>query len=176
MQFISLIESAGAGHLRRSCFRADLGSEGWLKRRIFFLSLVAKLHAIKAELRRRMDTATAPVGDSPDKVVMGCYRYHALPGNLDRLCVFGQLLRRLWRLVIAVKCGMLPWDRLKQIFARCISVPASFIRTRWTASPPLIHGGSRMHKGAGTLCSAVDQQWPPNATMRPAAFTRWLIP
>ena len=28
----------------------------------------------------------------------GYYQYHAVPGNMDRLRVFGQRLRRLWRL------------------------------------------------------------------------------
>lgn len=36
-----------------------------------------------------------PVGEWLKKVVMGYYRYHALPGNLDRLRVFGQRIRHL---------------------------------------------------------------------------------
>ena len=87
--------------------------------------MVAKLRAIKAELRRRMHEPIASVGEWLHKVVMGYYRYHAVPGNLDRLRVFGQRLRRLWRLVLSRRSqrGMLPWDRLKPIFARWIPVP-----------------------------------------------------
>jgi hypothetical protein len=32
--------------------------------------------------------------------VNGYYRYHAVPGNIVRLSVFGQRLRRLWRLIL----------------------------------------------------------------------------
>ncbi len=52
---------------------------------------MAKLHAIKAELRRLVHE---PVADVRRVVVTGYYRYHAVPGNLDRLRVFGQRLRR----------------------------------------------------------------------------------
>ena len=87
--------------------------------------MVAKLRAIKAELRRRMHEPTASVGEWLKKVVMGYYRYHAVPGNLDRLRVFGQRIRRLWRLVLSRRsqCGMLSWDRMKPLFARWIPVP-----------------------------------------------------
>ena len=87
--------------------------------------MVAKLHALKAELRRRMHEPTASVGEWLKKVVMGYYRYHAVPGNLDRLRVFGQRIRRLWRLVLSRRSqsGMLSWDRLKPLFARWIPVP-----------------------------------------------------
>lgn len=49
---------------------------------------------------------------------MGYYQYHAVPGNLDRLRIFGQRLRRLWRLVLSRRSegGMLPWDRVTPIF------------------------------------------------------------
>ena len=57
--------------------------------------VVAKLHAIKAELRRRMHEPVADVGAWLQKVVTGYYRYHAVPGNIDRLSVFGQRLGRL---------------------------------------------------------------------------------
>jgi len=60
---------------------------------------VAKLHALKAELRLRMNEPVAAVGAWLRKVVNGYYRYHAVPGNIDRLSLFGQRLRRLWRLI-----------------------------------------------------------------------------
>jgi RNA-directed DNA polymerase len=84
--------------------------------------MIAKLRAIKAELRYRMHEPVASVGAWLQKVVMGYYQYHAVPGNLDRLRIFGQRLRRLWRLVLSRRsqCGMLPWDRLTPIFNRWI--------------------------------------------------------
>jgi hypothetical protein len=54
---------------------------------------VAKLHALKAELRLQMHEPVAEVGAWLQKVVTGYYRYHAVPGNIDRLSVFGQRLR-----------------------------------------------------------------------------------
>jgi len=62
--------------------------------------MVAKLQAMKAELRRRMHEPVADVGAWLRKVVNGYYRYHAVPGNIDRLSVFGQRLRRLWWLIL----------------------------------------------------------------------------
>jgi len=56
--------------------------------------MVAKLHAIKAELRYRMHGPVADVGAWLQKVVNGYYRYYAAPGNTDRLSVVGQSLRR----------------------------------------------------------------------------------
>jgi len=56
--------------------------------------MIAKLRAIKAELRYRMHQPIALVGAWLQKVVVGYYQYHAVPGNLDRLRVFGQRLRR----------------------------------------------------------------------------------
>ncbi|HEX4164849.1 MAG TPA: hypothetical protein VHZ55_05190 [Bryobacteraceae bacterium] len=85
----------------------------------------AKLRAIKAELRYRMHQPVALIGAWLPKVVVGYYQYHAVPGNLDRLRVFGQRLRRLWRLILGRRSqrGMLPWDRLAPIFSCYIPIP-----------------------------------------------------
>jgi RNA-directed DNA polymerase len=86
--------------------------------------MVAKLHAIKAELRHRMHEPVASVGEWLQRVVVGYYRYHAVPGNLDRLRVFGQRLRRLWWLVLSRRSQRkVPWDRVTPIFACWIPVP-----------------------------------------------------
>ena len=87
--------------------------------------MVAKLQAIKAELRLRMHEPVAEVGAWLRKVVTGYYRYHAVPGNLDRLSVFGQRLRRLWRLLLRRRSQRpVRWDRLTLIFARWIPAPS----------------------------------------------------
>jgi len=87
--------------------------------------MVAKLRFIKAELRHRMHEPIVSVGEWLHKVILGYYRYHAVPGNTDRLRVFGQRVRRLWRLTLGRRSqkGMLPWDRLTPIFDRWIPVP-----------------------------------------------------
>jgi group II intron reverse transcriptase/maturase len=87
--------------------------------------MVAKLRAIYAELRHRMHEPIAEVGAWVKKVVVGYYRYHAIPGNLDQLRVFGRRLRRLWHRVLCRRSqkGALPWDRATPIFDRWIPVP-----------------------------------------------------
>ena len=86
--------------------------------------MVAKLRAIKAELRLRRHESISEIGEWLRKVVTGYYRYHAIPGNIDRLSVFGQRLRRLWRLILrrrSQRC--VAWDRMTRIFARWIPAP-----------------------------------------------------
>src|SRR5665213_3374919 len=50
--------------------------------------MAAKLKAIKAELRNRMHDRPAKTGAWLRKVVVGYYRYHAVPGNLGQLSTF----------------------------------------------------------------------------------------
>src|SRR5215472_13412292 len=86
--------------------------------------MVAKLHAIKAELRLRMHEPVAEVGAWLRKVVTGYYRYHAVPGNTDRLNVFGQRLRRLWRHTLCRRSQQpVPWDRVTRLSAHWLPVP-----------------------------------------------------
>src|ERR1700726_1270097 len=86
--------------------------------------MVAKLQAIKAELRRRMHEPVADVGAWLRKVVNGYYRYHAVPGNIDRLSVFGQRVRRLWWLILRRRSQRRrSWDRVIWLFKRWIPAP-----------------------------------------------------
>ncbi len=87
--------------------------------------MVAKLRAIKTELRRRMHEPVASVGEWLKSVTLGYYRYHAVPGNIDRLNVFAQRLRRLWRLILSRRSqrDRALWDRVIPIFHRWIPAP-----------------------------------------------------
>jgi len=87
--------------------------------------MAAKLRAVKAELRRRMHEPVALVGEWLRRVTVGYYRYYAVPGNIVRLHVFAQRLRRLWRLVLGRRSqrGRAIWDRLTPIFERWIPEP-----------------------------------------------------
>jgi RNA-directed DNA polymerase len=90
--------------------------------------MVAKLHALKAELRLRMHEPVADVGAWLRKVVNGYYRYHAVPGNIDRLSVFGQRVRRLWWLILRRRSQRrAAWDRFLPIF------------TQWLPAPRVLH-------------------------------------
>ena len=82
--------------------------------------MVAKLHAIQAELIRRKHQPTALVGKWLEKVVLGYYQYHAVPGNLNRLGIFMHRLRRLWRAVLVRRSqrGQVSWQRHKPLLQR----------------------------------------------------------
>ena len=84
-----------------------------------------KLQAIKAELRRRMHSPPALVGEWLHKVTLGYYQYHAVPGNSPQLRIFTARLGRLWRLVLMRRSqrGYVRWDRLQRLFARWIPQP-----------------------------------------------------
>src|SRR5580704_11415171 len=75
--------------------------------------MVAKLHAIKAELIRQKHEPTALVGKWLRQVTLGYYQYHAIPGNLNRLGVFMHHLRRMWRAVLVRRSqrGQVSWQR-----------------------------------------------------------------
>jgi len=116
--------------------------------------MVAKLHAIKAELRLRMHEPVVDVGAWLRKVVNGDYRYHAVPGNLVRLSVFGQRLRRLWRRILRRRSQRpMSWNRTTRIFKRWIPAPHVLhpYPLAQLASSPLNQGGSRMRKSARTV-------------------------
>jgi len=107
--------------------------------------MVAKLHALKAELRLRMHEPVAEVGAWLRKVVTGYYQYHAVPGNIDQLSVFGQRLRRLWWLTLRRRSQQpVQWDRVARISAHWI--PAQRVLHPYPVIRflALIQGGSRM--------------------------------
>jgi group II intron reverse transcriptase/maturase len=87
--------------------------------------MVAKLNAIKAELRRRKHDRSSAVGAWLRRVVMGYYQYHAVPGNMDQLRIFTYRVRWLWRgiLVRRSQRAAVRWDRLNPFLDRWIPVP-----------------------------------------------------
>ena len=87
--------------------------------------MMAKLLAIKAELNRRRHEPKATVGEWLQKVTLGYYRYHAVPGNLPQLEIFRHRLRRLWWMVLIHRSqrGDVGWERLKPLLDRWIPPP-----------------------------------------------------
>ena len=103
--------------------------------------MVAKLHAIKAELIRRRHEPSTLVGEWLQKVTLGYYQYHAVPGNLDRLRVFMHRLRRLWRRVLVRRSqrGQVSWRRHNPLLDRWIPIPRvlhPYPRARFAAQHP----------------------------------------
>jgi RNA-directed DNA polymerase len=87
--------------------------------------MVAKLKAIKAELQRRKHHRTTEVGTWLRRVVLGCYQYHAVPGNSTQLGIFRRRVGRLWRSVLVRRSqrAQMRWDRLTPLLNRWIPQP-----------------------------------------------------
>src|ERR1039458_7498008 len=87
--------------------------------------MVAKLKAIKVELRRRMHARPSEVGAWLRKVVNGYYQYHAVPGNIRQLSTFRQRINRLWYQVLARRSqrARKRWEALVPLFERWIPRP-----------------------------------------------------
>jgi len=91
--------------------------------------MVAKLKAIKVELRRHKHDPTSVVGEWLRRVVNGYYQYHAVPGNVDQLYLFKNRVNRLWRNVLVRRSqrARKKWEKLTQLF------------DRWIPSPRVLH-------------------------------------
>jgi len=103
--------------------------------------MVAKLHAVKAVLRRWMHEPAARVGEWLRKVVLGNYQYHAVPGNIDRLALFQCRLRLLWRNILFHRSqkGRKSWKKLNRLLERWIPaprVPHPYAMARFCAAHP----------------------------------------
>jgi RNA-directed DNA polymerase len=87
--------------------------------------MVAKLKAIKVELRRRMHARPSEVGAWLRKVVNGYYQYHAVPGNIRQLSTFRQRINRLWYQVLVRRSqrARKRWETLAPLFERWIPRP-----------------------------------------------------
>ena len=57
----------------------------------------AKLHAVKAELRRRMHHPIPEQGRWLARVLQGHYNYYAVPDNIRRSAAFRERVIRHWR-------------------------------------------------------------------------------
>jgi RNA-directed DNA polymerase len=106
----------------------------------------AKLSEIKQELRTRMHEPAAQTGKWLKLVVDGYYRYHAVPGNLRRLSLFRERLRRLWRQILRRRGQKRAstWEKLGRLFTRWIPVPRTLHPYPGQRFDERIQGGSRM--------------------------------
>lgn len=87
--------------------------------------LVAKLQAIKTELKRRRHEPIPSVGAWLRQVTLGYYQYHAVPGNLPRLQLFRWRLSWMWCRALSRRSqrSYISWDRLKRLMERWIPAP-----------------------------------------------------
>src|ERR1700689_2219197 len=87
--------------------------------------LVAKLQAIKTELKHRRHEPIPSVGAWLRQVTSGYYQYHAVPGNLPRLQLFRWRLSWLWCRALSRRSqrSYISWDRQKRLMERWIPAP-----------------------------------------------------
>jgi hypothetical protein len=100
--------------------------------------LVAKLHAVQAELHRQMHAPTSVVSEWLQRVTLGDYQCHAIPGKLNRLRLFRHRLRLLWRRVLVRRSQKrrMSWERLNPLLDRWIPVPRVYPTQRFLARHP----------------------------------------
>lgn len=79
--------------------------------------LTAKLHEVKAELRKRMHQSVAEQGQWLGSVVRGYFGYHAVPGNWKALGAFRTQCTRMWYRSLRRRShkSRLTWDRMNEI-------------------------------------------------------------
>jgi hypothetical protein len=87
--------------------------------------LVAKLQAIKKELKHRRHEPIPSVGAWLRQMTSGYYQYHAVPGNLPRLQLFRWRLSWMWCHALSRRSqrSYISWDRLKRLMERWIPSP-----------------------------------------------------
>ena len=124
-----------------------------------------------------MHEPSPSVGEWLQKVTLGYYQYHAVPGNLNRLQLFRHRLRRLWRRVLVRRSQTGP-DALgaaHPLLDRWIPVPRVLHPYPENASPPGIQGKSRMRKCARTdLCGGRSAMVVPTATVDCGGPASWV--
>ena len=114
--------------------------------------MVAKLKAIKVELRRRMHDRMADVGAWLRKVLLGYYQYHAVPGNTTQLRIFKLRVCRLGQSVLVRRSqrAKMCWERFTPVLNRWIPPPRVLHPIPMHASTPPILRKSRMRRRART--------------------------
>jgi RNA-directed DNA polymerase len=122
--------------------------------------MVAKLKAIKVELRRRMHARPSEVGAWLRKVVNGYYQYHAVPGNLRQLSTFRQRINRLWYPSCFSRCLRVP-IAIERFYEQCLWIPQTFLPT----NPDLHHGLLNYQHGCHRTSGC--EQWTYNVQGAP---------
>lgn len=85
-----------------------------VKRKTMRKRFTAKLHEIKAELRKRMHQAISDQGSWLRSVVRGYFAYHAVPGNGEALGAFRTQIAKLWYKILRRRSqrSRMTWERM----------------------------------------------------------------
>jgi RNA-directed DNA polymerase len=105
-----------------------------VKRHTVGKRLRAKLADIKQQLRLRLHDPIAQTGRWLKSVVQGYFNYHAVPGNMESLCVFRFRVTRLWRHALTRRGQKhrLNWARM------------ALLADRWLPQPRVLHPYPRL--------------------------------
>ncbi len=85
----------------------------------------AKLHAVKAEMRRRMHLPIPEQGRWLARVLQGHYNYYAVPDNSEAMRGFRERVIRHWRHALARRSqiGRITWERTRRLADRWLPQP-----------------------------------------------------
>jgi group II intron reverse transcriptase/maturase len=116
-------ESLGFAHY---CARTRIGGWFHLGRKTAKKRLRATLARVKTALRRRMHDPIPEVGEWLQRVVMGYYQYHAIPGNWDALNTFRREITRYWLATLRRRGQKrrMNWKKFSPIAQRWLPKPA----------------------------------------------------
>ncbi len=108
--------------------------------------MVAKLKAVKEELRRRRHQPIPVQGARLAQVVSGFFNYHAVPTNARALSAFRDRVVELWRRSLRRRSqrDFTTWERMGSSPATGCPGHAFCILGRVNASPSNTRGGSRV--------------------------------
>jgi group II intron reverse transcriptase/maturase len=101
----------------------------------------AKLADIKKQLRQRMHAPLGETGEWLRAVVLGYFRYHAVPGNLRTLAGFRRVVSRLWLWTLRRRSQKrrMSWGRFYRLENRYLPPPRTchpFPNVRFAAMHP----------------------------------------
>jgi group II intron reverse transcriptase/maturase len=96
----------------------DRGGKFQVKRRTMAKRMRARLQVIKEELRKRTHRSARETGEWLRSVMVGYYRYHAVPGNLPMMARFRHRVKLLWRRALIRRGGKHrpSWKKLIPLF------------------------------------------------------------
>ena len=87
--------------------------------------MTAKLHDVAAKLRQRRNHPIEQTGNWLNLVVRVYFNYHAIPGNLKRLCMFRRETARHWLSTLRRRSqrSRWTWERFETLIDRYLPEP-----------------------------------------------------
>jgi group II intron reverse transcriptase/maturase len=108
-----------------SCSKTRREGKFKLLRRTIKKRFVAKLKALKTELRKRINTHVKLVGQWLHSVLTGYFNYFAIPDNLSTMARFRSLVGRAWMWVIRRRShkAKMTWEKFAPIIDKWLPIP-----------------------------------------------------